>query len=108
MDRTTYNSVRATGGFPRPEPGSYEYKRAEAFWKQNISATHRIFCLCPNWMLHFRWPGYLAQYGSGAATAISGVVPGPLDGATITGHGSRADVDEAIAAAVHFGLDDSG
>nr|USZ80604.1 ORF2 [Tick-associated anellovirus 8] len=91
-----------------PEPGTLEYKRAEAHWKKNASYTHNFFCACGDFLSHFRWPGSLGGIGSGSGMATTGVVRGPLDGASITGHGSGDEVRDAIHAAVAFDLDDTG
>nr|QZE11980.1 MAG: ORF2 [Giant panda anellovirus]USZ80606.1 ORF2 [Tick-associated anellovirus 9] len=91
-----------------PEPGTPDYKRAEAHWKKNISYTHNFFCSCNNYLSHFKWPGFRDELGFGGGTVTTGVVRGPLDGASITGHGSPADVRDAIHAAVAFDLDDTG
>nr|USZ80599.1 ORF2 [Tick-associated anellovirus 6] len=91
-----------------PEPGTPDYKRAEAFWKKNIVYTHNFFCSCSNYLQHFRWPGSLEQNGSGGATGTIAAVRGPLDGASIKGHGTAEDIDCAIDAAVAFHLDDTG
>lgn len=99
LDQKSYNL---------PRPGSYEYKIQEAYWKKNISATHRFFCACPNWLLHFKWPGFHVRDGSAEGTGPTRVVRGPLDGAIISSPGSHAgDTQEAVAAAVSFLVDDT-
>nr|QZE11950.1 MAG: ORF2 [Giant panda anellovirus] len=91
-----------------PEPGTPEYRAAEAAWKKNCSYTHKFFCGCPDFTLHFRWPTYPEPHGSGDGTGTTQVVRGPLDGASITGGGSAEAIADAIHAAVAFDLDDTG
>nr|USZ80601.1 ORF2 [Tick-associated anellovirus 7] len=92
-----------------PEPGTPEYKRAEASWKRNCAYTHKFFCGCPNYLLHFeKCLGSLDANGSAGTSGATAVVRGPLDGASITGHGSRGEIDVAMDAGVAFVLDDSG
>nr|QZE11958.1 MAG: ORF2 [Giant panda anellovirus] len=91
-----------------PEPGTLDYKRAEASWKKNIRYTHNFFCACGDILAHFRWPGFRGEPGFGDGMVTTGVVRGPLDGASITGGGSKEDVADAIHAAVAFDLDDTG
>nr|QZE11975.1 MAG: ORF2 [Giant panda anellovirus] len=91
-----------------PEPGTIDFRRAEASWKKNIWYTHRFFCTCPDWKLHFAtWPGYQERSGSGDVTGTTGDAHGPLDGASIKGRGlTDEDIKEAVGAAVHFHIDD--
>nr|QZE11966.1 MAG: ORF2 [Giant panda anellovirus] len=91
-----------------PEPGTIEYRRAEASWKKNIWYTHRFFCSCPDWKLHFAtWPGYQEPNGSDGGTDTTAGVRGPLDGASIKGRGlTDDDILEAVGAAVQFNVDD--
>nr|QWX94671.1 ORF3 [Torque teno neovison virus] len=87
---------------------SASYKKAIAEWKRNCSYTHSLICPCKDYTSHFKWLGYREANGYASDSATGKVVPGPLDGATITGTGSTSDVEEAIDAAVSFQLDDSG
>lgn len=84
------------------------YKKALAEWKRKCSYTHSLICSCGNYTSHFEWRGSPGSSGYASDSAISRVVPGPLDGATIKGHGSTRDIEEALEAAVSFHLDDSG
>nr|WKF25167.1 ORF3 [Torque teno neovison virus] len=87
---------------------SASYKKAIAEWKRNCSYTHSLIYPCKDYTSHFKWLGYREANGYASDSATGKVVPGPLDGATITGTGSTSDVEEAIDAAVSFQLDDSG
>nr|WKF25136.1 ORF3 [Torque teno neovison virus]WKF25145.1 ORF3 [Torque teno neovison virus]WKF25152.1 ORF3 [Torque teno neovison virus] len=88
-------------------PYDQTYKKLEAEWKRSCSASHRLWCSCEDYTSHFRWHGYRDTNGSVSDSATGKVVPGPLDGAIITGSGTNQDVEEAINAAVSFKLDDS-
>nr|ASA48718.1 ORF2 [Torque teno Leptonychotes weddellii virus 1] len=45
-----------------PTPGvpdlhhPYQYRKSEALWKKQLSQSHLAFCLCGNFLNHFRWP----------------------------------------------------
>nr|WBM82746.1 MAG: ORF2 [Torque teno polar bear virus 47] len=90
----------------KPIPGTLSFKKQEAIWKKSIAETHKIFCSCPNYLLHFKWPTSTAAPGYASGSDTSPVVRGPLDGATIKGSGTGGDLEEAVAAAVSFLVDD--
>nr|WCS65880.1 ORF2 [Torque teno Leptonychotes weddellii virus 1] len=33
-----------------------QYRKQEALWKQHCVKTHNQFCLCGNFLSHFKWP----------------------------------------------------
>nr|WCS65756.1 ORF2 [Torque teno Leptonychotes weddellii virus 1] len=64
-----------------------QFRKAEALWKQQCSLTHRKFCACGDYLLHFKWPS------TGGGGDPSGDQNGGVDASTYTGEDFPIDAD---------------
>lgn len=85
-----------------------DIKKIEAQWKKSCHLTHQLWCTCGNFLSHFKWPGSQEENGSVDVSEISLAAPEPSGGDTTKDTGGIRDVEEAIAAAISFELDDTG
>nr|WCS65704.1 ORF2 [Torque teno Leptonychotes weddellii virus 1] len=76
-----------------------QYRKQEALWKQYCSLKHKEFCLCGDFLAHFKWP---TGEGGGGNRDAAGIVPTGGDitsgeedmvGATGGGEGDLTDLE---------------
>nr|ASA48874.1 ORF2 [Torque teno Leptonychotes weddellii virus 1] len=75
-----------------------QYRKLEARWKKQLSRAHLDFCLCGNFLNHFRWPTGEGGTGDRAEADTAGTVAditGEEDmvGATGGGEGDLTDLE---------------
>lgn len=90
-------------------PGdSFSFKQKEAFWKQSISASHKLWCNCSDYRNHFSWPGFLGINGSGKSMDLGLEEQEAIAAAIMADSGGKddqeADVDKSVQ--VDFELGD--
>ncbi|AJA71668.1 ORF2 [Seal anellovirus 6] len=75
------------------------YKLQEANWKRQVSALHKEFCHCSNFLDHFKWPtgtgGHSGGTGEGTQDGRAGGstadIPGDLSTIGAAGGGDPTD-----------------
>nr|WCS65596.1 ORF2 [Torque teno Leptonychotes weddellii virus 1] len=88
-------AVASTPGYPDLHH-PLQYRRKEALWKRDISLKHSEFCLCGNFLSHFKWSS-----GEGGTENREGqdgeekenISTGDAEGDTFGGEGDISDIE---------------